>query len=424
MPIKKILNSNRYTKDLLKKSQKTIKDLQKRLNSLKKKNQDFEEVKMVPKTSEASGGEMKMSLSVESVVKSAIAILLVLGFVRILGVIQDVIIMFLIALFLSAALAPAVDKLEQYKIPRPLGIVIVYIFLLGIIVSISASLAPVVGGQVKTLAGSIQDMVKNLVTLNPDSWISSKIQPYVEPYIEPLLNSINQNEVFDVLQGNLESFASTATEFGKNAIGVIIGLFNGVFRTILVLIITFFMILGSKSTHDFFSSLFPHRYSDYIETKTKQVSHSIGNWVRGQTLLAITMGVISYAIFRIIGIEFALTLALVSALAEFFPYLGPFITFTSAALVAFNQSPILLVWLAIAYVILQVVEGNIMVPLIVGRSVGLKPIVVIFAILSGAAIGYNIGGESIGLTFVGMILAVPVANIISIFLRDYTGKNK
>ncbi|MDH5597233.1 MAG: AI-2E family transporter, partial [Candidatus Peregrinibacteria bacterium] len=102
---------------------------------------------------------------------------------------------------------------------------------------------------------------------------------------------------------------------------------------------------------------------------------------------------------------------------------GPIITFTSAALIALNQDPVLVFWLIIAYPIIQFVEGNILVPLIVGRSVGLNPIVVIFALLTGATLGYSLSG-SLGLAIVGMIIAVPIANIISLFVEDYTVRNK
>ena len=80
-------------------------------------------------------------------------------------------------------------------------------------------------------------------------------------------------------------------------------------------------------------------------------------------------------------------------------------------------------WLIPAYAVMQFLEGNIMVPLIVGRSVGLNPIVVLFALLTGATIGIKLGG-SFALGLVGMIIAVPVANIISIFVSEYTEKNK
>ena len=146
------------------------------------------------------------------------------------------------------------------------------------------------------------------------------------------------------------------------------------------------MVVSSKHTSNFFHSLFPHKYSAYISVKSKQISIRIGEWIRGQMLLAIVMGVLTFTIFKIIGINYALTLGMVSALAEFVPYLGPLITFGSATLIALNQDPVLMFWLIPAYAILQFLEGNILVPLIVGRSVGLNPIVVLFSLLSGATI--------------------------------------
>ena len=149
----------------------------------------------------------------------------------------------------------------------------------------------------------------------------------------------------------------------------------------------------------------------------------MGEWIRGQLLLAVAMGILTFIFFSIIKLDYALTLSMLSALAEFIPYFGPIITFTSAALIALNQDPVLVIWLIPAYTILQLLEGNVLVPLIVGRAVGLNPIVVIFALLTGASLGYTLGG-GVGLAVVGMIIAVPTANIISLFVEDYTGKNK
>ena len=136
------------------------------------------------------------------------------------------------------------------------------------------------------------------------------------------------------------------------------------------------------------------------------------------------MGLLTFIVFSIIGLKYALTLAMVSAMAEFIPYLGPLITFFSAALIALNQDPMLLIYLVPAYAVMQFLEGNIMVPLIVGKSVGLNPVVILFALLSGATIGIKLGDGSIALGLIGMIIAVPVANIISIFVQDYTEKIK
>lgn len=412
---------NRSTKIFLKKSQKKINELRNKLDRLRLSEQKLEkDEKKLKKIISDPKNEVRVVISVDSVVRATIAIFLLFALVYILGIIKSIIIIFLVALFLAAAFNPAIDKLEKYHIPRPLGIIAMYIIVLGIFVVMITSLVPIIAEQIASLAVSVKDIIYTIVNGgNTDSWIISKIQPVANQIWE----SVDQTQVTNYLTTSLSDLASRLTNFAGNAIGAVFAIFNGLFNMLLVLIITFFMVVSSKNTSNFFHSLFPHKYSGYISEKSKQISIRIGEWIRGQVLLAIVMGIISYIVFSIMGLNYALTLSMVSALAEFIPYLGPLITFVSAALIALNQDPVLLLWLIPIYIILQFLEGNILIPLIVGRSVGLNPIVVLFALLCGATIGYSVDG-SIGLGLVGMIIAVPLANIISMFVSDYTEKNK
>jgi len=405
----------------LKKSQNRINDLRKKLLDLTKREKHLEdEEHAVLNSSAPQMKEVKIVVSVESVVKATIAIFLLMALVQVLGMIKSIIIIFLVALFLSATINPAVDKLAKHKIPRAVGIIIIYILVIGIFVVMFSNLVPIIADQIGQLALSVRDMVQNLVNNpNPDLWFMKQLQPFADQ----IWQNIDQAQLIAQVSNTLKGIASQLTNFAGNAIGAIFTIFNGIFNLLLVLIVTFFMVVNSKHTSDFFQSLFPHKYSAYISLKSNQISTRIGEWIRGQLLLALAMGVLTFTVFSIIGLNYALTLALLSALAEFIPYLGPLITFGSAALIALNQDPILVLWLIPAYAIMQFLEGNILVPLIVGRSVGLNPIIVIFALLSGATIGIKIGG-SFGLGLVGMIIAVPTANIISLFVEDFTGKHK
>ena len=405
----------------LEKSQKKINELRKKLQILSRKEEYLEEEeKVLLKKAKAEAKELKIVLSVESVIKATIAIFLLIALVQVLGMIKSIIIIFLVALFLSATINPAVDRLTVYKIPRALGIIIIYILVIGVFVVMFSNLVPIIADQIGQLALSLRDMIQNLVTNpDPDSWFIKQLQPFAQQ----IWQNVDQAQLISQVSNTLKGIASQLTNFAGNAIGAIFTIFNGIFNLLLVLIITFFMVVNKQHTSNFFYSLFPHKYSAYISLKSKQISTRIGEWIRGQLLLAIAMGVLTFIVFSIIGLNYALTLALLSALAEFIPYLGPLITFLSAALIALNQDPILLLWLIPAYAAMQFLEGNVLVPLIVGRAVGLNPIIVIFALLSGATIGFKIGG-SFGLGPVGMIIAVPIANIISLFVEEYTGKYK
>lgn len=409
------------TSTFLKKSQKRIKEIKKALQALNQKEKELEQESYeIQKTNRKPKQEIKVILSIDSIVRATIAILGVIGMAYLLFYLKSVIILFLGALFLSAAFNPAVDKLHEYKIPRGLGIVVMYILVLGVITLIFTSLVPIIAEQVSDLAVSIKGYVQNVVNGNAgDSWFVRTLQPFAKQ----IWDNVDQAQILNTLTGGLSTVGTQLKTFANNAIGAIFALFNGIFNLVLVMILTFFMVVNKKNTSDFFHSLFPRRYSGYISEKTKEVSIRIGDWIRGQVLLALAMAVLTFVVFTVIGLNYALTLAMVSALAEFIPYLGPLITFLSAALIALNQDPIILLWLFPAYGIIQFLEGNIMVPLIVGRSVGLNPIVVLFALLSGATIGFKLG-ESVALGVVGMIVSVPLANIISIFVEEYTERNK
>lgn len=415
-------------KNFFQKSQKKIDDLKKKLEDLSQKEVKLqkeeelirkEEIILAKKAKDASK-EVRVVLSIESVFKATFAVLAVVAFVFLIRYIKDVIIIFLVALFLAAAFGPTVNKLQKHKVPRALGIIILYAIVLGIVVLLFTLLIPIIATQITDLALSLRDMLQNIVAGEAsESWLMEKLQPLAQQ----LWANVDESQIFGGITSSLKDLGSRLTSFAGNAIGAVLTIFNGIFNMILVLIITFFMILNRENTSNFFRSLFPVRYSPYIAVKTQQISNAIGEWIRGQVLLALGMGLLTFIAFSILGLDFVLTLALVSAIAEFVPYIGPLITFGSAALIALNQDPVLLVWLIPTYAVVQFIEGNIMVPLIVGRSVGLNPVVILFSLLSGAALGVKIGG-SIALGLVGMILAVPVANIISIFVADYTGRNK
>ena len=405
----------------LKKSQQKIEDLRKKMLALSKEERSLEkeEHKLLGET-KTQMKEVRISLSVESVVKATIAILLLIALVQVLGMIKSVIIIFLVALFLAAAISPAIDKMARYKIPRPLGVIILYILIVGIFVVLFSSLVPIFAEQIGQLASSIRGMIQHLIqSPNPDSWFMRQLQPYANQ----LWQNIDQAQVISQISDTLKGIASHLTSFAGNAIGAVFIIFNGIFNMMLVLIITFFMVVNSSHTSNFFHSLFHHKYSAYISLKSEQIGLRIGEWIRGQLLLALFMGVLTFAIFSAIGLNYTLTLSLLSALTELIPYLGPLITFLAAALIALNQNPILILWILPAYAFIQILESNILAPMIMGKSVGMNPVVIIFAMLSGATIGVSVGG-SFGLGLVGMIIAVPTANIISLFVEDYTGKNK
>ena len=420
MAIKKYLHKSQK---LLKKSQEKLNEIKEKIENLKQQEVDLESkgASLKKIRSEKEGKDVTIHISFSSVIQASLAVLLVVGLAWILFTIKGTIIKFLVALFLSATLSTPVDWLEKHKIPRSLGVLIMYIFILGFLTLFFSLLGPLIANQVTALANSVTDIIQNVfVNQSSDSWISTQLQPFLNQIAEGL----DQKELLSSVTDALSSVGSTLKEFAGKGISAIFSIFNGIANFALVLVLTFFMTLRSHDSNDFFHSLFPKKYSTYISEKMRQMSIRIGEWVRGQFLLALIMGILTFIVFKVSGLNYALTIGVIAGVAEFVPYLGPIVTYAVAALIGINQSVPMFLWVTVVQVISQFLENNILVPLVMGKSVGLSPVVILFSLLAGAALGYQLGDESLGMGLVGMILAVPVANILSIFVEDYTQRNK
>lgn len=339
-----------------------------------------------------------------SVFKAALIIAGVYFCTTIFVELTDILVLFLIALFLSSALNPLVDNFEKYKIPRGLSIILLFFVIFGSIAILLSTIVPIMAMQIMDIANGIEGQVRNFL-LSED-----------KGYLNVFFANMDLKHITEVFNQNLESIAINLASFAERSLQIIYTTIGTIFSLILVLLLTFFLVIDKKNMSIFFQSLFPNRYQSYLSTKMHLVQKKIGDWMHGQILLFLIMGTISYIGLLIIGVDYALTLAMITGIAEFLPYIGPIIAFCTAAPIAFSESVSTGVFVIIFYAILQVVEGNILVPLVMKKSVGLPPIVTIIALIVGASFPNIIN------PIVGMIFAIPIATILSMFIKDYTNR--
>lgn len=140
-----------------------------------------------------------------------------------------------------------------------------------------------------------------------------------------------------------------------------------------------------------------------------RMQSKIGLWLRGQLILSFIIFLLIYVALSILGVKYALILALVAGMTEFVPYLGPILAAVPAIILVFAQSGfVMALFVAIIYYLVQLIENNIIVPKVMQKVVGLNPIVSIAVLM----IGFNLGGV------VGAILSIPVATAVSVFVKD------
>lgn len=344
----------------------------------------------------------------------AITLLLLLA-AAFLYEIKDILVIFFVSLLFAAALDPMVDALERRKIPRGFGVVLIYLLVFIVLGFVISGLVPLIANEVAQLAGKIQGLIGNLV--KGDIALPNFLERF-RPGIKTWFGGADISQ-FGTYKDVLLRVAQQLSSVAGNLFNAVLVVFNGFLNAILVLVLTFMMTVDEASIDKFILSLFSSRHSEYIRFKSNLIKEKMGDWLRGQIVLCVVIGLCVYIGFIIIGlfttkVEYAATMALVAGITEIIPYAGPFLAWMISMPIVANQYPMLMVWTTVLMYAVQTLENNFIVPFVMNKAVGISPIFVMFAM----AVGFEFLG------ILGMVLAVPVATAVALFLKDYSEKAK
>ncbi len=333
-----------------------------------------------------------INISWLSIFKVLIAILLLLFLYQI----RDVIVIFIFALIVASAIAPAVDLLEKIKMPRVIGALIVYVILVGLLALLISLIVTPLIQDMRNLASNLPEYSENLFTKFESL---GKIFSKYESIINQFQKFLNK------LVGRLQDLDLLST---------FINIFGGIFSFILALIISFYLSVQKRGVQRILGSISPFNHRDYILDLWERAQKKLGRWLQGQLFLGIIVGVLVYLGLYFLNIKYAFLLAILAGALEIFPYIGPVLAAIPAIIIGFFEAPIMGLWVLILYVVVQQLENYLIVPLVIGKVVGLNPIIVIAALLIGAKLG--------GIP--GMILAVPITAVLAEFIKDQIKKRK
>lgn len=327
--------------------------------------------------------DQKISLSYSSIIK----FFLVLLSFFVLYLIREVVALLFVSLVLAAALDPWVDYLQKYKIPRSVSILIIYILSLSILSLVVAMLVPPVSEQIGQLA-------KNL--------------PFYYERLSLGISQITEGGRQPSLPEALQSLSANLGETTKSIFSTITGIFGGLVSFIAVLVIVFYLTIEEATLKKLVRFLTPTHNRDYVADLIERMQKKIGLWLRGQLALCLIIGIITYIGLLVLGVKYALLLALIAGILEIVPFVGPVISAIPAILVGFSDSLVKVLLIIMLYFVVQQFENHIIVPKVMQKAVGLNPIIIILAILIGAKLG----------GVVGALLAVPVTAAIGVILSD------
>ena len=309
--------------------------------------------------------------------------------------------------FVSGALLaylgdPVVDRLEKLKISRTLSVVVVFFVALLFILPIFFFLVPLIESQIKLLIAKMPGYI---------DWIMVNLEPTLK-------------DTFGISIPALEIEQLKAT-FG-NQFSNAGGFFKGLVRTVshsgmvvaswaanlfLIPVITFYLLRDWDNLVAYIHDLLPRSVEPTVSRLAQESDDVLGAFLRGQMLVMLALGTI-YAIgLKLIGLELALLIGMLAGILSFIPYMGLIVGITVAgfAIILQTQDPTNLLWVALVFVVAQVVEGTVLTPLLVGDRIGLHPVAVIFSVLAG--------GQLFG--FFGILLALPVFAVIAVIMRHF-----
>jgi predicted PurR-regulated permease PerM len=305
--------------------------------------------------------------------------------------IREVVAIFFVSLLLAALIDPFADWFSKRNIPRGLSVLIVYTVLLTLVVLVVVGIIPIIADQFAQLISNLSN------------------------FSDRITDTLARVQSFSARHGLSENISSSLTAFeqginqsANSLLTTVKGFFGGIATLFIVLVLTFYMVTEGEKMNKYFKSLAPVEYQPFIAEILNKMQIKIGAWLRGQLLLGFVIGVVTFIGLSILGVRYALLLAIIAGLFELIPYIGPIFSAIPAVIIALAQTPWLAIAVVILYLIIQQMENNFLVPKIMQKVTGLNPIISIIAFL----IGLKVGG------IVGAIFAIPLATILMVLVED------
>lgn len=324
--------------------------------------------------------------------------ILVLFFVFLLWFLRELVFVVLTSIVVASFMESSMPYYERFKINRVTGLVISYAITISILFGLFYLFAPLLITEIYNFSSFLSSYAPNFSIL-----------------------SYFQNEAFsgakDVVSNlggdlSLSSLLSISKTFIQNLSGgfftTLSVAFGGIFNFILIFILSFYLSIQEKGIENFLRIIIPIKYEDYVVDLWSRSSKKIGFWVKGQMLLGFVVGILIYLILSLLGVDYALLLAIITGIMEMVPY-GILVAMVPTFAFSYLSGGLgLAIMVTGAYVIVHQFEVFLFSPLIIKKIVGLSPIVVILSVL----IGFELGGVW------GAILAIPVSVIVMEFLGD------
>ncbi len=310
----------------------------------------------------------------------------------VLYLIRDIVLSVFVAILMAGVLYPFAEWAQRHRIPKGLAIVFVYIVLAALVIAVIGFLIPALLDQARLLESSLGGTwgwLRELI-----EWARETVANAGLPVAAPT----SAADFASQLQLAVTKVFATLTDF-----------IHTLANAVIVLVLSFYIIIEDHAVKQLFKHIIPEPYQEFSTRMVEQVVQKLGDWFRGQLVLSLVVAVSYFIAFSIIGVPYALLLALLAALLEFIPYLGPFLAAIPAVFLALTVSPWKALAVLVVIILVQQAQNNILVPMVMRKAVGLNPVVSIISFLVGAQL----------FGAVGAVFAIPVVTAMVVVWDEW-----
>lgn len=303
----------------------------------------------------------------------------------------------IVSLILYYLFNPIVNLMERYNISRLWGVIILFLVIIGVISLAINLLIPVISSQIKTFGTNfphyitkVNQFIDNITKYTVASNFYSQIQDYLNSLAKKIPSMIS--DYFNGFGSKVKNIAETVVN-----VGVVI---------VTTPFVLFFMLKDGHRFKDFSTKIVPPKFRKDYHDLLDKMSVQVGSYIQGQIIVSLCIGVLLFIGYSIIGLDYGLILACIAAVTSVVPYIGPTIAISPAIIIALIMSPIMLLKLIVVWTAVQFIEGHFISPNIMGKTLQIHPLTIIFILLSA--------GNLLGV--VGVILGIPAYAILKVLV--------
>ena len=303
---------------------------------------------------------------------------------------RDLLLVILTAVVFASAIEPVTMWFVRRSFPRVLAVVIIYLLVvLSTVLFFYFFLPPLL----TEAADFFRSLPVYLETLN----------------LAPVENMVGEGGGTVSVTEQLLQLQDVVKTSSSGVLNVANKIFGGLISFILIMVLSFYFAVQDRGLDDFLRLVTPPHHHAYMLDLWKRAQVKIGRWLQGQLLLSLIVGVLVYFGLLILGVKYALLLAIVASILELIPVFGSILAAIPAVMLAFIDSgTAMALFVIVLYVIVNQLQGNVIYPMVVQKILGVPPLVVILAIIAGSQLA----------GFLGILIAVPVAAAIREWVRD------